>query len=524
MKIAVIAPYSRPFDDSDSEGSGQNIFIRESSLALINTGHSVTIFRRKSRSDDKNVIKKKDLPGEITIKAGPARRLNRIETYKACLEVDILKYIDIAEFDFFIAHYWISEAWVSQISKITTKRIFYFSHSVFLNEYKSIREQRIKLATEIRFKDSVYWCSNTKKDYAYMRSFFSKEKVLYIPPGIGDCKVGAKKDNKEILFVGRKNYAKGFDLFCKLANDFPQYKFESIGRLETTEVKIDNLTQTNFLSVNDLSQKIKNARLVICPSRYEYFGLVPLMSISLGTPVIASTVGGHVEVINSNKTGLLFSPNSYKSLFNVFSNFLDKNIKINNKEIFALKKKFNWNNFVAKIITQVQKPKIVYKGSVVSVSISPKEINKKLINYERVKLPASVHIIPIDKNGKIILLREKKIHDRQYKTRVIAGIKDKDETVQEAAARELLEETGLHAKKWSLLVKISKNNVINDNRYYYIARELTQYQPKPDVTENIKGIVKVDIKELKKLWDKGVFGKLETSVAIEKLFGFYKKI
>lgn len=156
MKIGVIAPYSRPFDESDAEGSGQNIFIRESSQAFAKAGNNVVIFRRASRATDReiNFINKKFV--EKAIIAGPKMRLGRDETYNYCKKINFLKEVDIRSFDFFIAHYWISEAWASQILQKSTKRVFYFPHSLFINPYGSASPQSKKLSAELKLANRAY--------------------------------------------------------------------------------------------------------------------------------------------------------------------------------------------------------------------------------------------------------------------------------------------------------------------------------------------------------------------------------
>ena len=48
-----------------------------------------------------------------------------------------------------------------------------------------------------------------------------------------------------------------------------------------------------------------HASLFVCPSIYEPFGLINLEAMACGTPVVASSVGGIIEVIVHNHTGLL---------------------------------------------------------------------------------------------------------------------------------------------------------------------------------------------------------------------------
>ena len=56
----------------------------------------------------------------------------------------------------------------------------------------------------------------------------------------------------------------------------------------------------------------------------------------------------------------------------------------------------------------------------------------------------------------------------------------------DSAKRELLEETGLVAKDWSLLLKMHLSNSVSDEyALLYLARQLEQHTPSPEETEQL---------------------------------------
>jgi glycosyltransferase involved in cell wall biosynthesis len=55
----------------------------------------------------------------------------------------------------------------------------------------------------------------------------------------------------------------------------------------------------------DIIALYTQASLFVCPSVYEPFGIINLEAMACGTPVVASAVGGIIEVVVPGKTGLL---------------------------------------------------------------------------------------------------------------------------------------------------------------------------------------------------------------------------
>jgi alpha-maltose-1-phosphate synthase len=123
-----------------------------------------------------------------------------------------------------------------------------------------------------------------------------------------------------VLFVGRITDQKGiFDLLaaaphlpndvqvvlCASAPDTPEIE----ERLRRTVPHHPNVHWINrMVPVDQVVQLYSHASVFVCPSVYEPFGLINLEAMACGTAVVASAVGGIVEVVEDGKTGILLPP------------------------------------------------------------------------------------------------------------------------------------------------------------------------------------------------------------------------
>ncbi len=124
-----------------------------------------------------------------------------------------------------------------------------------------------------------------------------------------------------VLFVGRITRQKGIVYLLEAAADIvPGVQLVlCAGEPDTPEIgrevatRVSNLMATRghvvwisrMLERNALSQLLTHARVFVCPSVYEPFGIVNLEAMACGVPVVASAVGGIPEIVVPEVTGKL---------------------------------------------------------------------------------------------------------------------------------------------------------------------------------------------------------------------------
>lgn len=138
-----------------------------------------------------------------------------------------------------------------------------------------------------------------------------------------------------VLFVGRITDQKGiFHLLeaakklpagvqvvlCASAPDTPEIE----ARLRTAVPAHPNVRWIyEMVSLDVVKQLYSHAAVFACPSVYEPFGLINLEAMACETPVVASAVGGIVEVVEDGSTGLLVPPARPDELASALRRVLD---------------------------------------------------------------------------------------------------------------------------------------------------------------------------------------------------------
>ncbi len=96
--------------------------------------------------------------------------------------------------------------------------------------------------------------------------------------------------------------------------------------------------------------------------------------------------------------------------------------------------------------------------------------DEKQISVYVVENPDWVNIIALTAEQEVVLIEQFRYGIEQVILELPGGLIDKDEKAEEAAKRELAEETGYSAEKWILLGTSNPNPAIQNNRiYHYLA-------------------------------------------------------
>ncbi len=101
--------------------------------------------------------------------------------------------------------------------------------------------------------------------------------------------------------------------------------------------------------------------------------------------------------------------------------------------------------------------------------------------------PGSAVMMAIDQKKRILLVRQYRLPARQFLWELPAGRVDAGETPLKAAKRELIEETGMRAKRWSRLVSYYPSpGFLAEKMNLFAATELIEGESAPMEDERIE--------------------------------------
>ncbi len=134
-------------------------------------------------------------------------------------------------------------------------------------------------------------------------------------------------DRPYVLFVGRitrqkgiihlvnaiKHINKDFQIvLCAGQPDTEELEKEMQEKVKKVQKERDGVVWIRkWIARDQMIEIYSNATVFCCPSIYEPFGIINLEAMACGVPVVASAVGGIVEIVDNGETGLLVYVEQY---------------------------------------------------------------------------------------------------------------------------------------------------------------------------------------------------------------------
>lgn len=350
-RIAMLSVHTSPLASlGGKKTGGMNVYVREIAREFAARGVGVDIFTRRTDNDQPYVDESLGAAVRVIhVKAGPVAPLNpdEIYPYLSQFAASVIAYAtkNNVVYPVIYSHYWLSGWVANKLREVWGVPFVQMFHT--LGEMKKrigageANLPDVRIATETQI---VQWADRliaaTQAEQAQLLWLYraDRRKIDIIPPGVdpdrfsplsqADARraLGFDANKSLFLFVGRIEPLKAVDTIVQAidliqrgcAAMLPSLQVAIIGgnpddnadqelaHLKSLVERYGLSDTIRFLgakSHQQLPAYYAAATAVIVPSDYESFGMVALEAMAMGTPVIASEVGGLAFLVKDGETG-----------------------------------------------------------------------------------------------------------------------------------------------------------------------------------------------------------------------------
>lgn len=375
-RIAVISYHTCPLSDEDvTQTGGLNIYVLELSKALAKKGYILDIYTRSVSKDSPGIVYVLPNLRVIHLPAGRQSNLPKKSLLKYIPEFqknffEFLKEENLT-YDFVYCHYYLSGLIGLEIKERLNIPLIINFHTLALmknlvarTEDERENTQRIKYEILLlKEADKVIATSKTDAQYISALYDYPLEKVFILTPGV-DLNLfkpeEKKRNNKNILFVGRIKPLKGIDVLLyslKILKMNVSLTIVGSGDKEIKRLKEIKKILKIKIPVNFVGKKTQaelpdyyNASdVVVMPSQYESFGIAALEAMACGVPVITTDVTG-ISTLFDEDHPLITSASNPVLLAEKIENLLDnkKDYERLSKEVLEKAQKLSWDIIAGK--------------------------------------------------------------------------------------------------------------------------------------------------------------------------------
>ena len=364
--VAVISMHASPLSAlGRGENGGGNLSVRRLCEGLAESGIPTDVFVRRDDPLAPSEEMIAPMSRLVRLPVGPPRALPKgdLVAYTEAFSRAVIAHAASERRTYVVVHghYWLGglvaqhlrDAWhIPWVQSFHTLARAKARVGLPLDERRSAAEATLAASADRLVTGSVAEARDLMRLYGA-----SRNSICVAQPGV-DLRVLHPRDtaalrtelgldgHRVLLFAGRLEPLKGADTllgaFAKLGEDkrFDDVVTLVIGedsgdgsaaggerrRLEAVAGDSGLGLRVRFLGAvehEDLADYYALADICVVPSRTETFGLVALEAQALGTPVVASAVGGLTEIIEDGQTGILVADRDPQAFASAIASLLD---------------------------------------------------------------------------------------------------------------------------------------------------------------------------------------------------------
>lgn len=353
-RIAMLSVHTCPLAMlGGKKTGGMNVYVRDFSRELCQQGIQVDVFTRSQDDCQPRINHDLGYGGRVIhIPAGPEKPIPvaEVENYLDEFVAGVLKFAaeENAHYDLIHSHYWLSGLVAEQLRAAWGGTPIVHMFHTLGHMKNQIAQSESEMAPQSRLDGEAHviaiadrLIAATPAEEEQLLTLYDAElsKIRIIPPGVdlsrfqpinkkvAKERVGINCGNTNILFAGRIEPLKGIDTMLRAmaliqerhpeavkntcmaivgGDPWADTLDEEMARLQQLRADLGIHDLVTFLGAKDqeiLPNYYAAAEMVVMPSHYESFGMVALEAMAMGTPVIASEVGGLAYLVKDGMNG-----------------------------------------------------------------------------------------------------------------------------------------------------------------------------------------------------------------------------
>lgn len=356
MKIAMVSEHASPLAAPGRvDAGGQNVHVAALSRILARRGHAVRVYTRRDDPALPVRVTMADGVEVIHVDAGPARHVPKDDLLPHMGELarGLATDWSIDRPDVVHSHFWMSG--LAALDAARTLEAAYLAPPPVLHTFHALgvvkrRHQGAADTSPVerewlephvgREVDTVIaTCSDEAFELRALGVPSSRIAIAPCGVDLGLFDVDGPSEPRgaryRVLSVGRLVPRKGVDLVIRAlgalqergfsdvelviggsagAANGPDPEIERLAVLAEQLGVADRVTFRGQVPQEQMPALLRSADVVACTPWYEPFGIVPLESMACGTPVVAAAVGGLIDSVIDDETGVHVRPRNPEAI------------------------------------------------------------------------------------------------------------------------------------------------------------------------------------------------------------------
>ncbi|GLY74430.1 glycosyltransferase [Actinoallomurus iriomotensis] len=335
MNIVMVSVHTNPVATEASSHEGVRVHVAELARELGRQGHRVTIYTRRDGLGSGERVRLAPRVNVEFISAGNALPMSEQEVLPHIREFadKLAKRLVAGRPDVIHAHHWLSGlVAMSAADGLDIPIVQSFHGLASLRRGGEVSPARLRVERAIsRSVDALVATTETECD-ELTRLGVTRKRIACVPSGVDSERFTPqgrtllpRSENPRIVMLSRRFAEDGVTTAIKALSRIPDAELVVAGgpapdeldgdpgihrlRIAAKEAGVDErVTFLGRVDPDDVPGLLRSADLTVSLPSYQSFGRVPVESMACGTPVVVTPVGGHLDTVIDDVTGVYARP------------------------------------------------------------------------------------------------------------------------------------------------------------------------------------------------------------------------